>query len=140
MKSEKSNTLLRTLGNRSLRQRKRSNDEEHRLQCACVRWFRLQYKAISYALFAVPNGGRRDPVTGARLKAEGALAGVSDLVLLKSNARYGALLLEMKTEKGKQSAEQKEWQTNITCNDEYKYVVCRSLEDFMREINDYLRE
>lgn len=123
-----------------IKRKRRINDEEHRLQCACVRWFRLQYKAISYALFAVPNGGRRDLVTGARLKAEGALAGVSDLVLLKSNARYGALLLEMKTEKGKQSAAQKVWQRNITSNDEYKYVVCRSLEDFQREVNAYIAE
>ena len=114
------------------------SDEEHRLQCTCVRWFRLQYKSISHALFAIPNGGRRDPTTGARLKAEGALAGVSDLILLKSNARYGALLLEMKTEKGKQSEAQKTWGKAITSSNEYKYVVCRSVAEFMTAVNNYL--
>lgn len=119
--------------------RKRPNDEEHRLQCACVKWFRTQYKQLSYALFAIPNGGRRDPVTGARLKAEGALPGVSDLILLKSNAQFGALLIEMKTDKGKQSAVQKTWEKAITSNNEYKYVVCRSITEFMAAINEYLK-
>lgn len=123
--------------NRS-RERKHPSDEEHRLQCACVKWFRLQYKSISHALFAIPNGGRRDPVTGAKLKAEGALAGVSDLILLKSNARYGALLLEMKTEKGKQSEAQKTWEKAITSSDDYKYVICRSIAEFMTAVNKYL--
>ena len=58
-------------------------DEEHRLQSACVRWFRYQFPALAHSLFAVPNGGRRDAATGARLKDEGVLAGVSDLVLLQ---------------------------------------------------------
>ena len=90
-------------------------------------------------MFAVPNGGRRDKVTGAKLKAEGVLAGVADLILLKSNADYGALLIEMKTGSGKQSEVQGRWQKAIE-KDGYKYVLCRSLEDFMREINAYLKE
>jgi hypothetical protein len=114
-------------------------DEEHRLQCACVRWFKMQYKQLSYALFAVPNGGRRDPITGARLKAEGALAGVSDLILLQRNSRYGALLIEMKTSKGRHSPAQKAWSKAITSGDEFKYVTCRSLQEFMFAINEYLK-
>ncbi len=117
--------------------RKKPSDEEHRLQVACVRWFRLQYPQWSHALFAVPNGGRRDATTGAKLKAEGALAGVSDLILLKSNADYGALLIEMKTQKGRQSEQQKWWEELIT-QDCYKYVVCRSVDDFVREVEGYL--
>ena len=103
--------------------RKHPHDEEHRLQVACVRWFKYQYPNIAHALFAVPNGGRRDVTTGAKLKAEGALAGVSDLILLKSNDKYGALLIEMKTPKGKQSQYQKQWEIDITKHNEYKYIV-----------------
>ena len=73
------------------------------------------------------------------MKAEGVVSGVSDLVLLKSNRDYGALLIEMKTPKGSQTDTQKKWQQTITANGEYKYVVCRSLDDFMREVNDYLK-
>lgn len=116
------------------------SDEEHRMQQACVRWFSLKFPRLKGRLFAVPNGGRRDAVTGAKLKAEGVVPGVSDLILLKSNHRYGALLIEMKTAKGRQSASQRWWQSVISENDEYKYVVCRSLDDFMREVTDYLND
>lgn len=116
------------------------SDEEHRTQVSCVRWFNLKYPHLRGRLFAVPNGGRRDAVTGAKLKAEGVVPGVSDLILLKSNHRYGALLIEMKTAKGRQSASQRWWQSVISENDEYKYVVCRSFDDFMREVTDYLND
>lgn len=117
--------------------RKKHRDLEHKLQCQMVKWFRMQYPNMKHNLFSVPNGGRRDEVTAAKMKAEGALAGVSDLILLKSNRFYGALLIETKTQTGKQSDKQKEWQQKIT-NDGYKYVVVRSLDDFMREVKQYL--
>ncbi len=118
--------------------RKPPSDEEHRVQVACVRWFRMKYPHLSPRLFAVPNGGRRDGVTGARLKAEGVLAGVADLILLVPNAGYHALLIEMKTPKGRQSESQKAWQQEVCAEGEYKYVVCRSLDDFIREVDVYL--
>lgn len=122
------------------RRRKSPSDEEHRAQEACVRWFSARHPELRGRLFAVPNGGRRDAVTGARLKAEGVIAGVSDFILLKSNRRYGALLIEMKRKDGRQSASQKWWQRVVTEEDEYKYVVCRGLDDFMREVEDFLKE
>ena len=131
--------IMRAMAEEQPRQRRRNADEEHRLQCACVQWFRAQHPKYRHNLFAVPNGGRRDKVTGAKLKAEGVLAGVADLILLKSNASHGALLIEMKTGSGKQSEVQGRWQRAIE-KDGYKYVLCRSLEDFMREINAYLKD
>lgn len=82
--------------------RKKHKDEEHKLQVSMINWFRLQYPSMRHNLFAIPNGGRRDAATGRRLKDEGVLAGVSDLILLKSNRCYGALLIETKTRKGVQ--------------------------------------
>ena len=120
------------------RSRKTPSDEEHRIQVSCVRWFNLKYPHLRGRLFAVPNGGRRDAVTGARLKAEGVIAGVSDFILLKSNRRYGALLIEMKRKDGRQSASQRWWQRVVRENGEYKYVVCRGLDDFMRQVDGYL--
>lgn len=119
--------------------RKRPTDEEHRIQCACVRWFNYQYPKLRGRLFAVPNGGRRDATTAAKLKAEGVVAGVADLILLKSNRDYGALLIEMKTLKGRQRDSQKAWQNIVCADSEYKYVVCRSFDDFKREVDDYLK-
>lgn len=118
---------------------KSRRDGEHRIQCACVRWFNLKYPTLRGRLFAVPNGGRRDRATGARLKGEGVVPGVADLILLKCNRDYGALLIEMKTGSGRQSQSQKTWQENISSEDEYKYVVCHSTDDFIREVTDYLR-
>lgn len=118
--------------------RRRPSDREHRLQCACVRWFALKYPELKGRLFAVPNGGRRDETTAAKLKAEGVVAGVSDLILLKSNKDYGALLIEMKREDGRQSRSQRLWESAVCGDGEYKYVVCHSLDEFQREVTDYL--
>lgn len=117
--------------------RKRPDDEEHRLQCACVNWFRLQYPAHATALFAVPNGGRRDRVSGAKLKAEGVLPGVSDLILLLPRGRHHGLLIEMKTERGKQSQAQRDWQRDMVHRG-YKYLVIRSIDEFIDMVTDYL--
>lgn len=119
--------------------RRRMGDEEHQIQVACVQWFSFQYPNLRGRLFAVPNGGRRDKATAGKLKAEGAYAGVSDLILLKPNKEYGALLIEMKTETGRQSDGQKKWESLVTSENEYKYVICRSLDDFMEEVNNYLK-
>ena len=119
--------------------RKKYRNDEHKLQVSMVNWFRLQYPSMRHNLFAVPNGGRRDAATGRILKDEGVLAGVSDLILLKSNQHYGALLIETKTKKGTQRESQKEWDSKITA-DGYKYVVVRSLDDFIKEVNDYLKD
>lgn len=112
-------------------------NEEHNIQVACVRWFAYQFPELRGLLFAVPNGGRRDAVTGAKLKAEGVVAGVSDLILLVPSKGHGALLIEMKTEKGRQTDEQKRWQELVE-RVGYQYVVCRSFDEFQKVINEYL--
>lgn len=71
---------------RKRKKKQKYDDEEHRIQCSCVKWFNLKYPKLKGRLFAVPNGGRRDTVTGDKLKAEGVTAGVSDLILLKSQS------------------------------------------------------
>lgn len=110
--------------------------EESNLQIACVRWFRLQYPSLAPLLFSVPNGGRRDRVTGAILKAEGAVAGVADLLLLVPNIHRHGLCIEMKTPKGRQSPEQKAWQKAVESFG-YKYAVVRYFEEFRDLILDY---
>lgn len=115
------------------------NAHEHRIQVACVRWFALQWPQYEGLLFAVPNGGHRDKVTGAMMKAEGVVPGVADLLLLVPSKGYHALCIEMKAEKGRQSPEQKAWQKKVEAHG-YKYAVCRSLDDFMETVNGYLHQ
>ena len=122
------------------KQRSKPHHEEHNLQTACVNWFRWQYPTFSKMLIAVPNGGRRDAITGAMLKAEGVLAGVADLILLIPNRRYHSLLIELKTKSGTQSKAQKEWQQEVERLGYSKYILVRSIDEFINEINDYLRQ
>lgn len=121
------------------KKRRKPRDLEHKLQVSMVKLFRLKYPSMKHNLFAVPNGGRRDAVTGAKLKEEGQLAGVSDLIFLKANRFYHGLLIEVKTDKGRQSDNQKEWQQKIT-NDGFKYIVVRSLDQFIEEVKNYLAD
>jgi len=115
----------------------RQQPTESQIQRACVRWFRLQYPEIEPLFFSVPNGGYRMATTAKIMKAEGQRAGVADLILLLPRQGYGALCIEMKRGKGRQSDAQKEFQ-RLCDQHGQKYVVCRSLEDFMREVREYL--
>lgn len=111
--------------------------EESIIQRNCIKWFRYQYPSLSRILFAVPNGGRRGRIEAAIMKAEGVVAGVSDLILLYPSGEYHALCIEMKTEKGRQQDSQKEFQQAVE-RFGYKYAVCRSFEDFRKTIDGYL--
>ncbi len=72
-------------------------------QCALISWWALAHKTFGVpevCLFAVPNGGRRDAITGARLKEEGVRAGIPDLFLAYPKNGAHGLFLEMKRQKG----------------------------------------
>ena len=123
-------------------------DIEHALQCACVHWFRLQYPEYATLLFAVPNGGARNAITGARLKDEGVTAGVADLILLlpkwfttwrgETGFMYAGLCIEMKTPTGRQSPEQRAWQAAVEAQG-YKYAIVRDVLGFVKLIQEYLK-
>ena len=113
-------------------------EEEHHIQVGCVRWFRLQYPQYADLLFAIPNGGFRGKATAAKLKAEGVVAGVADLCLAVPKGGYGALYIEMKQKGNYQQPNQKRWQ-KICESVGNRYVVCKTIEEFMSEINGYLR-
>ena len=113
--------------------------DESRLQQACVKWFNYQYTELRGCLFCVPNGGARNAATGRILKLEGVVAGVADLILPVPNKHYHSLCVEMKTEEGKQSPSQREWQEKVESVGN-KYVICRSLEQFIVEVEDYINK
>jgi len=116
--------------------RKAPDHEESRTQIACVSWFYQQYP--KYVLFAIPNGGKRGKLEAVIMKKEGVRPGVGDLFLMCPGKGYHGLFIEMKTDKGTQSDAQKEFQ-ELAMKYGYKYGVCRTLESFMKAVNDYLR-
>ena len=117
---------------------------EHNIQASCVAWFRLQYPHIASLLFAVPNGTYFNSATRGKafayhrkLVAEGLTKGVADLILLVPRHGFGALCIEMKTEKGKQSEQQKQWQAECEQAGN-KYAVCHSFKEFCNVVNEYM--
>ena len=116
----------------------RNGHPEEDLQTACVEWFRYIHKKYWRLLFAVPNGGSRNAKEAANLKRSGVVAGVADLILLVPNKYYGALCIEMKARDNGQSDAQREWE-RAAIEAGNKYVVCRSLEEFMEVVNEYLK-
>lgn len=79
-------------------------------------------------------------------KAEGAVAGVPDLLLFMPSSEFNpegncywsaGLGLELKTKTGRQSQEQKDFQKMFEAA-RYKYVIVRSFEEFKKTINDYI--
>ena len=111
---------------------------ESGIQKTCVAWFRFQYPKLVLNLIAIPNGGARSRIEAAIMKGEGVTAGAADIGLFYPAKGYHGLFIEMKTPKGKQQPSQKAWQQAVEVVG-YKYVVCRSFEDFETEINAYLR-
>lgn len=120
------------------KRRRHPGHAEDDLQMQCVRWFRLQYPQLARLLHHSPNGGRRDAREGARFKQMGTQAGFPDLILLVASQGYHALLLELKTRTGRQQDSQKEYQRLAEAQG-YRYVVIRSLEAFMDEVNTYMK-
>lgn len=120
---------------------------EHSLQSACVKWFRLQYPHLKTMLFAIPNGAKRTRWERGRFIEDGGVAGVADLFLAvpKSEGyeaagneqRVNGLFIEMKLPHTKQTQAQVEFMTNVR-QQGYRYIVCRSFEDFSDVIKDYL--
>lgn len=113
---------------------------EGRIQAQCFQWFWNTYPQYRKLLFHVPNENDRadsNIIQGAIRKSLGVVSGVADFLLLIPSGRYHGLCIEMKDEKGRQKPAQAEWQVIVEAQG-YKYVVCRSLEQFKIIIQEYL--
>ena len=127
------------------------NHEESKIQQQCVSWFRAQYPQFSMLLVhPINEGSQYTRVTGAIHKAEGAVAGVSDLLFfmaaefdedipgfIKLYRHYQGLCIEFKTPKGKQSPEQKEWERMVKAAG-YEYKIVRSVDEFRTLIKTWI--
>lgn len=114
---------------------------ESKAQQAVITWWRMQHKVLGVRaenlLYAVPNAGRRDPISGAKLKAEGMRAGVPDLILDVPRGPYHGMRIEMKTASGRVQENQKQWQLDLI-GQGYHAVICRGWEEATRAISQYL--
>lgn len=128
------------------------------LQEQCIKTFRLSYPKLKKILFSVPNGGDLSDSQRILLSKTGLTPGVSDMILLTPRHGYGSLCIEAKVKKGylytvrnrtgsltrivkedgKQSPAQHEWELECLSAGN-KYVIIRSVDEFMQEIDAYLK-
>jgi hypothetical protein len=123
---------------RARRNARKTAATEHDLQVACVRLFRYKYREYDESLFAIPNGGKRNPKEAARLKAEGVLAGVPDLFLAVPKGTWHGLFMELKNGKSNNLTENQKRVMYKMRMRGYRAEVIRSLEDFEKIIEEYL--
>lgn len=81
---------------------------EHANQVALFAWAALNFSRFPElrSMFAIPNGGKRDKITAAHLKAEGVKAGTSDIFLPVPRSKWHGLFLELKVGKNKPTEDQ----------------------------------
>lgn len=112
---------------------------ESHIQQSCINWFKAQYPRLwqDGVLFHIANEGIRLGGSGKRAKREGIIRGVADLCLAMPRKGFGALYIELKKPGSYQRPEQRTWQENMEKHGN-KYVVVKSVESFMRVIQEYL--
>lgn len=104
---------------------------ENNLQAEIYKWFSNTYCLKSHnpraIIFSIPNGGTRNIREAMTFKATGLLKGASDLVVIFPNGKL--CFVELKTDKGVQSTEQKDFECRVSSLG-FEYHLIRSLEDF----------
>ena len=113
--------------------------DEHREQVFLFSWaaWAATERPELALMFAVPNGGRRDAVTGKRLKDEGVKPGVPDIILPVARGEYHGLFIELKAGAGRPSAEQRGWLAALAAQG-YRAAVCRGAAEAMALLEEYL--
>lgn len=99
---------------------------EHDIQTQCITWYRSNFP--NGIIFAVPNQGRRTASQMSYFIQEGFTPGAPDLVAMDISGKI--IFIEMKTETGRLSKYQIEFQEKCDYIDGDLYFVCRSIEDF----------
>lgn len=118
---------------------KKASEAQH--QAAVFKWsrqpaIRRQWPELAL-LHHIPNGGSRDPVEAKHLQQQGLKPGVPDLCLPVARGRYHGLYIEMKTDEGKASLEQKWWGEHLLAQG-YMWEVCHGWQAAVAVLEWYL--
>jgi hypothetical protein len=101
-----------------------AKETEAALQRTVVRYLTHALPRHEALFWHTPNGGWRSRATAGRLKSEGVMPGVADIVIIWKGR---AIAIELKAKGGSQSAAQKAWADQFTTAGG-AYAVCRSLD------------
>jgi hypothetical protein len=102
---------------------------EAKLHQQCYVFFHNQYPKLR-GLMCYNLNNSRNKIAGSINQSMGLQAGRSDLVYYRKGKAY---MIEIKTEDGKQSLKQKDWQKLIE-QEGFVYVVIRSIDEFINFI------
>lgn len=116
---------------------KHAEDDEQKALMEWASMASIDGIRVSDYLFAIPNGGKRNPREAARLKGLGVKAGVSDLFLPVARGGYHGLWIEMKSKNGKASKAQTEWLIKMR-DQGYAAALCFGWIPTKSTIKDYL--
>jgi hypothetical protein len=112
---------------------------EHAEQVKVIQWctaMRSRHPQLEL-IFAIPNGGARNAITGAMLKAEGVKAGMPDLFLPVARGGYHGMFIEMKRVGGRLNTSQCLRLADLL-EQGYKAVVCVGANEAIAKITDYI--
>jgi hypothetical protein len=121
--------------------RAKSIDREGQEQAALMTELRIRMPEVADLIYHVPNGGHRLKSVAAKLKQQGVVAGIPDLVLTMARGGYFGLYIEFKATPPNDAAISASQHERIRKLNEQGYlaVVCRGHFDAMEQIRAYLR-
>lgn len=120
--------------------RKKRDNVEHRYQESVIDWWstvHAKFDVPERLLFAIPNGGWRDPIGAKNLKREGQRNGVSDLMLAVPRGIYHGAFIEMKAPGGVASDDQRAFFLEALAQG-YACRFCYSVASAMDFVTGYL--
>lgn len=113
---------------------RKNGSPEHDIQVAIVG---LLESIEPTPLYSATVGGVRLAIhTAKKMKEAGYSKGVPDMLVYEPRGMYAGLAIEVKTEKGRASDEQKEWIRNLN-NRGWRAEICKGFEECADVICEY---
>lgn len=113
---------------------RKNGSPEHDIQVALVG---LLESIEPTPLYSATVGGVRLAIhTAKKMKEAGYSKGVPDMLVYEPRGMYAGLAIEVKTEKGRASDEQKEWIRNLN-NRGWRAEICKGFEECADVICEY---
>lgn len=99
---------------------------------AALKWPELEL------MHAIPNGGKRDRVTAAKLKGEGVKPGIPDIFLPVPRGGFHGLYIELKRTKGGRPSEAQKDMIPRLREQGYRVEICKGFNAAADVIEEYL--
>lgn len=112
-------------------------ESEENVQTRVIKYIKIVYPS---ALYCASAGGVRTSFRQAvKMKRTGYVAGFPDLFIYEAKGGYNGLALELKTDKGQASPQQRWWRDELNRRG-YKAVICRGYDAAIEAITTYMNE